>query len=63
MRCGVEHRRPGFDQPVHQQVGQKKRGKVIDLKGLLEAIDGAFWAVEHAARVVGEHVDPRILLE
>jgi hypothetical protein len=40
-------------------LGQQERREVVDLEGLLEAVDGLGAVAEDPARVVAEDVDPR----
>ena len=45
------------------EVGQQERREVVEREGLLEAVRRDVAGGEHRARVVGEHVDPRMAVE
>ena len=47
-------------QPVQEHVGEEERGEVIDCERRLEAVHGQVPLAEDHARVVHEHVEPRI---
>src|SRR5690606_28009549 len=57
---GLDDAGAARDQLVQQERGEQERGKVVDLEGLLEPIDGLGAVAEDTTRIVGENVDTRI---
>jgi hypothetical protein len=65
MLAVLTTRRPvgGLGEPVQQQARQQERGEMVDLEGHLVAVRARLAAGERTARVVGQHIDPRIAVQ
>jgi len=59
---GVDDLGVAGGEDVHQLGGEQERGQVVDLEGGLVAVHGAQVLAHDAAGIVGQDVDPRVLL-